>query len=209
MASTAFVLLTALVLPAWAAPAHAVGPEGFSGISVWAGPARTALDWRGPGGRPTADWHATDLAYGAEWTAATPLSPVWSAGIRGGAWLNQARIDEEEAGRRLQASVPWGGELRGALTRRLDAGTEVEISVGWGASRIEVKTERSDGSWVSSGAVNGGMVYGVAGQRMMDAGWALRAELVSIRPSHLTWSDGQRLTATVTQLRLGAVYRFP
>ena len=208
MAAAAVAFLTILAGLAWAAPAHAVWPQGHSGISVWAGPAHTALDWRGPSGRPTADWQTTELAYGAEWTTATPLSPLYSTGLRGGVWLNQGRIDEEEAGRRLQASVPWGGELRGVLLRRLGAGTEVEVSVGWGVSRIEVETQRADGSWVSSSTHNGGMVYGIAGQRMIDEGWALRAELVSIRPSHLSWSDGQRLTATVTQLRIGAVHRF-
>ncbi len=207
--TVAAALAAALGAADAAGGAEAAAPHRADYGSLWIAPAaRTAFDWRGPDGVPSQSWSDRHLAAGAGASIAGAVTPELAVGLRGGLWVSGAEVDIEEAGRRLRIATPWGTEVRAFLGWHPDPRWSLEFSAGWGGAEFEVETERPDGSGLSSKTFVDMAVYGAAAQFRVAADWSLRAEVVTMRSSRLTWDDGQRLTATTTTLRTGAVYHF-
>ena len=176
--------------------------------SVWVGPSHVELAWESAGGEVRGDWSGLLVVLGADGSITWPLDHDMGAGVRAGVWLGSGEVSDEAGGGRFRASTPVGTEVRGLAYWQPDPDVRLELSAGLGTTAIAMDTRTADGREVESEVLVLGTVLGVAAQWQSPSAWQLRAEVAHGRPSGLKWDDGQRMTLSWTQLRVGAVFLF-
>lgn len=179
----------------------------FPQAHLWAGAGNLELTWA-DGVDNQGKWSATGATLGIGLAVETALLPATSLILRADGWLNSSTINAREAGYKITAELPYGGEAMALLSWCPGSEARLDAGVGVAGARLEVHTKDRQNRRLHSWTDTYGITYGGSLIFAASSHWSTSIDIRITRFASYSWPNGDHLQAAFMVIRGGLVYHF-